>query len=148
MPAIDFRAALVAGSAAGAAYIVSQEIDNRLSGQNLDDLVLLGRPFVDDPGTAKLAGIPIHFVNSVAMAALFPAVRRLLPGRPVVQGVTYALIENTMLYPVAVLENLHPAVRSGEVDRYFSLKAYLLSIPRHIAFGATLGLLYDRVAKR
>ncbi|MDQ2682436.1 MAG: hypothetical protein M3Y37_02810 [Chloroflexota bacterium] len=148
MPAINPKAAVLAGTTAGSAYVLCQEIDNRLSGQNLDDLVLLGRPFVDDPGKAKLAGVPIHLFNSVALASLFPIVRRVLPGGRVTQGISFALIENTVLYPVAVLENMHPAVRNGEVDRYFSLKAFLLSLPRHVAYGATLGLLYDRFAER
>jgi hypothetical protein len=144
----NLKAALMAGSLAGLAYAVTAEIDNRISGQNLDDLKLLGRPLVKNPNKAKVAGIPVHMVNSVVLAGLFPVFRKVLPGPAIVQGVTYAVVENTVLYPVAAFENLHPGVRAGEIDRYFTLKAYLLSIPRHVAYGLTLGLLYDRFAKR
>lgn len=148
MTEVDLAAASVAGLMAGTVYVATAEIDNRISGRNLDDLKLLGRPFVDEPARAKVLGALIHLVNSVSLAAMFPIVRRYLPGAAVVQGITYATIENSLLYPIAAFENFHPAIRNGEIDRYFTLKAYLWSIPRHIAYGATLGLLYDRLARR
>lgn len=144
MPKANLRSALLPGVVAGLAYAVTAEIDNRISGHNLDDLKLLGRPFVKDPGAAKAAGAAVHLFNSISLAALFPYARRLLPGGPIAQGVCFALIENTVLYPVAALEHLHPGIRNGEIDRYFTLKAYLLSIPRHIAYGAVLGLMRGR----
>jgi hypothetical protein len=148
MATVDFKAASLAGLSAGVAYAATAEIDNRISGHNLDDLKLLGRFLVEDPAKAKAAGIPLHLFNAVSLAALFPLVRRFLPGGNVVQGITFATVENTLLYPIAALEDKHPGIRNGEIDRYFSLKAYLLSIPRHIAYGATLGFLYDRLARR
>ncbi len=148
MPKVNLKAASLAGLAAGLAYAVTAEIDNRISGKNLDDLKLLGRPMVRGPKYAKLAGVPVHMINSVSLAMVFPYARRVIPGPAVVQGITFALVENTVLYPVAAFENRHPGVRNGEIDRYFNLNAYLLSIPRHVAYGATLGLLYDRIARR
>lgn len=148
MPKVNLKAASLAGLAAGFAYAVTAEIDNRLSGQNLDDLKLLGRPLVGGPKYAKLAGVPVHMINSISLAIGFPFARTVIPGPAVFQGITYALVENTVLYPVAAFEHHHPGVRNGEIDRYFNLKAYLLSIPRHVAYGAILGLLYDRIARR
>ena len=148
MARVNLKAASMAGSAAGIAYVATSEIDNRISGRNLDDLKLLGRLFVADPTRAKPVGMLIHRVNSVSLAALFPTLRRYLPGTAVMQGIAYATIENTLLYPIAALENFHPGIRNGEIDRYFSLKSYLWSIPRHIAYGATLGFFYDRLARR
>ncbi len=145
---IDLRAAASAGLVAGGVYALTAEIDNRISGKNLDDLKLLGRPAVRDPKRAKLAGIPIHLLNSVALAIVYAFLRGRLPGGPAVRGMTFATIENTVLYPIAVFEDHHPGVRDGQVDRYFTLQSYLLSIPRHLTYGATLGLLYDRLRRR
>ena len=144
----DLRAAASAGLAAGVVYALTAEIDNRISGRNLDDLKLLGRPAVRNPKWAKLAGVPIHLFNSVILAIGFAIVERRLPGGPAAQGITFACIEGTALYPVAALEELHPGIRDGQVDRYFSLPAYLLSLPRHVTYGATLGVLYERWRRR
>ena len=148
MPRPNLKAASIAGFVAGLAYAGTAEIDNRITGMNVDDLKLLGRPFVSGPKYAKLAGIPVHLANSVSLAWLYPRVRHFLPGNAVTSGILFATVENTVLYPIAALENLHPGIRNGEIDRYFTLKAYLQSVPRHIAYGATLGLLYDRLARR
>ena len=145
---VDVVAALIAGLAAGATYIVTMEIDNRLSGINEDDLKLLGRPFVADPDRAKPAGIPVHFGNSVALALAYARVAHdRLPGPPWLRGAVFATIENTALYPIAKLEGYHPGVRDGQIDRYWTLPAFLLSIPRHLTYGAVLGTLYDRIRR-
>jgi hypothetical protein len=146
---VDYGAATLAGLAAGAVYVATMEVDNRVTGMEIDDLELLGRPFVDGPEGAKLAGAPIHFGNSVAFAIAYAAIAHdRLPGPPWMRGVLFALVENTLLYPIAALEQHHPGIRKGEIDRYWSLKAYLQSIPRHITYGAVLGSLYDRLHDR
>ena len=145
---LDLRAAAVAGLAGGAAYVATMEVDNRLSGMRLDDLKLLGRPFVRKPEHAKSAGVPIHFTNSVILAVLYAALAHdRLPGPPWLRGVLFANVENSLLYPLAMLEHRHPGIRDGQLDRYFSLKAYLLSIPRHITYGATVATVYDRLRR-
>ena len=103
---------------------------NRLTGINEDDLTLLGRPFAADPSFAKLAGVPVHLGNSVALALVYAAVaHNRIPGPPWLRGALFATLEDTMLYPIAMLEQFHPSIRDGQVDRYWTLPAYLLSIP-------------------
>jgi hypothetical protein len=132
MATVDLKAASLAGLSAGVAYAATAEIDNRISGHNLDDLKLLGRLLVDDPSKAKAAGIPVHLFNAVSLAALFPLVRRFLPGGKVLQGITFATVENTLLYPIAALEEKHPGIRNGEIDRYFSIQSVsLVDSPPH-----------------
>lgn len=146
---VDVLAAAVAGLAAGAAYVATMEIDNRLTGINEDDLKLLGRPFVNDPDRAKPVGVPVHFGNSVVLALAYAALAHdRLPGPPWLRGAIFATIENSALYPIAMLEEHHPGVRDGQVDRYWTLPAFLLSFPRHLAFGAVLGTIYDRLRQR
>ena len=147
MPTFSLRAAILSGRLAAVPYAIAAEIDNRISGMNLDDLALLGRPFVSNQKAARKVGFGIHLVNSFAVASLFPVARSVLPGGPVVQGVAYTFVENTLLYPVAAFEHLHPGIMRAEIGRYFSLKAYLQSIPRHAVFGVVLGLTWDRFAR-
>jgi hypothetical protein len=146
---IDNGAAALAGLAAGAAYVAVMELDNRLTGINQDDLKLLGRPFVDDPGKAKAAGTPVHLGNAAGLGVVYAktAADR-FPGPTWLRGIFFALIENAALYPVAAFEEHHPGVRNGEIGRYWTLPAFLLSIPRHIAYGAVLGTLYQRLRSR
>ena len=146
---VDHRAAAIAGVAASAAYIAVMEIDRRVVGVNTDDLILLGRPLAPKPSWAKPIGTVIHLVNGATFGLLYARfVRDQLPGPPWFRGVIFANIENSVLYPLCLLEDLHPAVRDGQIDRYATKIAYLQSVPRHIIFGIVLGSLYDRLRRR
>lgn len=146
---VDFKAAAVAGVAGGAAYVVVMEIDNRLSGCNLDDLTLLGWFVVTDKSHAKLAGVPLHLANSISLATLYGAtIARWAPGPGWFRGLVFAGIETVALFPTAALENHHPAIQQGKLDRFWNRKAFLLSIPRHAAYGLVLGGVYERLSTK
>lgn len=136
---------VVAGLAAGAAFALVLEVDLRLTGNKADDFVILGRPFVKQREHARTLGAIIHAFNSIALAALYARVQNRLPGPPWLKGVLFANIENTLLYPITVFEDLHPAIQDGQVDRYFTWPSFWQSVPRHIAYGAVLGVLMGRV---
>jgi hypothetical protein len=121
------------------------EADLRLTGRNVDDLMILGRPFVADLAKARAVGGAIHAVNSLALAGLYAMLERRIPGPAWLKGVVFANVENVLLYPVTRFEDMHPAIRTGQVDRYYAWPAFWQSVPRHIAFGAVLGVLYDRL---
>ena len=135
----DAKAVAVSGLAAGAAFVAVLEADLRLTGRNVDDLMILGRPFVEDPTKARAVGGAIHAVNSLALASLYAVLERRLPGPAWLKGVIFANVENVVLYPITWFEDIHPAIRTGQVDRYFNWPAFWQSVPRHIAFGAVLG---------
>src|SRR4051794_7989108 len=67
----DIRAAVIAGITAGAGYLVQQEIDNRLTGRNLDDLLLLSRPIAKTKLRAKTLGCLIHVTNSAGIGMIY-----------------------------------------------------------------------------
>jgi hypothetical protein len=121
------------------------ETDLRLTGRNADDLMVLGRPFIEEPARARALGGGIHAVNSLALASLYGMVERHITGPSWLQGIIFANVENVILYPITLFEDIHPAVRTGQVDRYFTWPAFWQSVPRHIAFGVVLGVLYDRL---
>jgi len=145
---VDVRAAAVAGAAAGVAYLVTMEIDNRLTGQRADDLLILGRPFAEDLGTARAIGVAVHLANAVALGVVYAVVAHdRMPGPAWLRGVVFGNVENTVLYPLALFEDAHPAIQEGSVDRYWTVPAYLQSIPRHVAYGAVVGGLYQRLRR-
>ena len=141
----DAKAVVVSGLVAGAAFAAVLEADLRLTGRNVDDLIVLGRPFVDEPKNARAVGVAIHMLNSLALASLYATLEPRIPGPPWLKGVVFANVENLLLYPVTVFEDIHPAIRDGQVDRYFNWPAFWQSVPRHIAYGAVLGALYARL---
>ena len=145
---VDPTAATIAGLAAGVAFVGVMEFDLRLTGRNVDDRVLLGRPLVPDrPEAAQAVGTLLHLARSVAFAWLYALVERRLPGPPWWKGVLFFNLENVALYPLTALGDRHPAIRDGQLAPYFTWPAFLQSIPRHVAYGAVLGLLYARLRR-
>lgn len=142
---IDARAAAVSGLVAGTAFALALEADLRLTGRNVDDLLILGWPIVQDRVNARRVGLALHLVNSVALAELYAAVHHMIPGPTWLRGVVFASVENVALYPVTLLEDRHPAIRTGQVDRYFTWPAFWQSVPRHIVYGAVVGALYEKL---
>ena len=142
----DLRAAALAGVVAAAAYAAAMEADLRLTGHRTDDLKLIGRPLVRNPTRAKPIGALIHALNGAILGVLYArSVRHRLPGPPWLRGVVFASIENAALYPLLRFEHLHPGIRDAQLDRYWHRTAFLQSIPRHLAYGAVLGALYERL---
>src|SRR5215207_6365500 len=137
------KAVTISGLVAGAAFVAVLEVDLRHTGRNVDDLMILGRPFVADPTKARAVGGAIHAVNSLALASLYAVLERRIPGPAWLKGVLFANVENMVLYPVTRFEDIHPAIRTGQVDRYYNWPAFWQSVPRHIAFGAVLGVIYN-----
>src|SRR5829696_5512282 len=113
---IDPKAVTISGLVAGAAFVAVLEADLRLTGRNVDDLMVLGRPFVEDPTKARAVGGAIHVINSLALASLYAMLERRLPGPAWLKGIIFANVESVVLYPITVLEDIHPAIRTGQVD--------------------------------
>src|SRR5215207_9564259 len=99
---IDPKAVTISGLVAGAAFVAVLETDLRLTGRNVDDLMILGRPFVADPTKTRAVGGAIHAVNSLALASLYAVLERRIPGPAWLKGVLFATIENVILYPITL----------------------------------------------
>jgi hypothetical protein len=72
---------------------------------------------------------------------------RRLPGPAWSKGIIFATVENVILYPITLFEDIHPAIRTGQVDRYFTWPAFWQSVPRHIAYDAVLGVLTPGICR-
>lgn len=137
---MDLTRVSASGLAAGSAYLLAQVIDLAVTGNRLDDRVLLGGMLPVPQRHARAAGTAMHLANSLAVSYVYHRhVASRLTGPGWRRGVTFALAENTALYPLALLEQFHPAIRRGELDSYRSVTAFAQQVWRHLAFGAVLG---------
>ncbi|MBA2519366.1 MAG: hypothetical protein H0V24_06850 [Chloroflexia bacterium] len=140
--------AAVSGLVAGVAYVAVQAVDIRLTGRKVDDLVALGRFATGDNQAARRLGLGLHLANSVVLALVYGKVQAKLPGPPWARGMLFTMAENSLLYPLMALEDKHPAIRDGSLDRYWNWPAFMQSIPRHLVYGAVLGVLDEKLRGR
>lgn len=148
---IDARAAALAGVASVVAYTATMDLDRKLTGSKMDDLVLLGRPLVPKrPRLARPVGAAVHLVNGAGLGLTYAAlVHDRFPGPAWLRGMVFLTVENTALYPLTALMTAHhPAVADGQLDSYWSWPAYLESTPPHLVYGAIIGPLYERLRRR
>jgi hypothetical protein len=145
---VDLPAATVAGGIAALAYAGEQAADIAVTKHNADDLTLLGRFFVKNDSQARWLGLLIHLANGGFLGGIYAVLAHdRLPGPPWLRGIIFANVENAVLYPIAALEDHHPAIRDGQIDRYWTPVAFAQSIPRHVVYGAVLGSLYARLRR-
>ena len=130
------------GLLAGTAYLAAQAIDRKVTGNRLDDTVLLGALAPAPDSLVRPAGVAMHLGNSIVASAAYELVaRERLAGTGWWRGTVFIMIENLALYPLALLERHHPAIRDGRLDSYRSRTAFGQQTWRHLAFGVTLGAL-------
>ena len=124
-----------AGLVAGVAFAAVMQADLALSGNRLDDFRLLAQwgPF---QRRWKVLGPMAHLVNSASLGGLYGLLEPSLVGRGWARGLTFALTENTLLWPlVLVIDRHHPAAFGWETAR-------------HAAYGVVLGLIFDRTTRQ
>ena len=142
-------AGATAGLAGGAAYAAAMAADLRLFRYNADDYLLLGGALGLRPVPASRMGKCIHVVNSAVLGIVFERLAyRRLPFSPPVNGAVFATIENAALYPVFIVEHLHPLIRRGDLPSYRTGAAFSQSVIRHVAYGAVTGWTLDSLLKR
>ena len=144
---VDVGAAVRAGVISVVAYTAVMEIDRKITGSRIDDLILLGRPAVPNrPDLARRVGAVVHVANGAFIGLGYATLAHdRLPGPAWLRGVTALMIENLSLYPVMrVARTVHPAMRDGQLDDYWTWPAFVESLPPHLVYGAIVGPLYER----
>ncbi|HEV2073152.1 MAG TPA: hypothetical protein VGR29_05860 [Thermomicrobiales bacterium] len=142
-------AGALAGAAASLAYAIEQEIDLRAFDHYADDLTLLGGLITDGPQARRSIGLVLHLFNGAAAGVLYATLlHHRIPGSPPMRGIMFGLAENTFLYPLALLEDKHPAIRKGTLSPYWNLSAFTQETLRHVVFGAVLGSAAERLLNR
>ena len=131
-----------AGVAAALAYLAEQELDRRLLNPRSDDL-LLGGLVTSNTRIRRPLGLAMHLIAGALFGVTFTRVAApRLRGPDWLRGVVAAQLENAALWPIVVLlDRVHPAVRRGDLARLNRPPYVLQQVLRHVALGATVGLL-------
>jgi len=137
----------LAGLAGGAAFAAVMKADMALSGRRVDDFQLLAG-FGPTRNRWRVVGPIVHTLNSATVGSLYAMVADHIPGPGWRRGLTFAMIENTTLWPVLiVLDRVHPAIQSGELPVYNRPWPFFVENLRHIAFGLVLGVAFERLSR-
>jgi hypothetical protein len=126
----------VVGAAAAAVWNAYEPLLKRAFRTPYADSEVLG-PFLTQGRLEWLANLLTHAGGGATFGYLFER----LGGRGVKNGVTAAVVENTLLWPaVAVIERVHPKRRSGEwPPLLFNARAFAAATVGHAIFGILLG---------
>jgi hypothetical protein len=134
---VALRGAL-AGAAAAVAWWGCDPLLKRTFGTPYADAELVG-PFITRGPFQPLVNIAAHAGAGAAFGHLFER----FGGRGMRQGITAALVENTVLWPgMVVIDRIHPARRDGTWPPLFANpRVFAQSTAGHALFGAALGAL-------
>jgi hypothetical protein len=141
---VDVPRALMAGMAAGTAYLATMWADNMLSRHKFNDIKLVGQIFTTRSPFWQIQGLVGHYGFSGVMALVYASqAYKRLPGPGWFRGFLFLQIENSVLYLLApLMDPRHAGVKSGQIPRVWKWKTFWGQVVRHIAFGLTLGALY------
>jgi hypothetical protein len=140
----DARHGALAGLGGGAAFAATMLLDMRVSGERVNDFHLLGG-LGPAPQLWKVTGPLMHAVNSATLGVVYAACEPHLRGPGWMRGVTFALAENTLLWPIVLLlDRVHPAVQSGELPTFNRRWPFIAENLRHLAYGLILGAIFAR----
>lgn len=140
-------AGMVAGLAGGVAFAAVMVSDMRLSRQRVDDFQLLAG-FGPTRDKWPVVGPLVHIVNSLSLGLLYSFVADRISGPGWLRGLTFALVENTLLWPIIiVLDRVHPAIKSGELPRFNRPWPFIAENLRHAAYGVVLGAVFERMQR-
>ncbi len=145
----ELRMGASAGLAGGITYLIEMKWDLLAFDYNTDDRILLGGVLLKREPSERLLGTAIHLGNSVIVGVVYESlVQERLGGPGWLRGVAFASAENLGLYSLLRFENVHPAIRDGRLDSYWTAVACAQGVLRHLAFGATMGWMADRLRCR
>ena len=134
----------LAGAAGAAVWAAQQPLDKRAFGSSYDDVELLGKLVLRDQGW-QAAGLAIHLANGALFGAVYSLVRPVLPGPPLLAGVTAGLAEHAGFWPsVRLIDRYHPARKELE-PLTGNRRAFAQAAWRHLLFGLVLGELERRL---
>jgi hypothetical protein len=141
-----FIAAIVAGVVGTVAFNTVMYIDVAATGVRLDLTRVLGSFVVGQDGPVNAAGNIFHFANGIGLALFYvfvflPISKRVTKRSMWFYGIIYAV----MVAVGPIFFGLFPALGAGIAGIDISPLVAPMTIVRHIAFGAALGILVGRL---
>jgi hypothetical protein len=138
-------AAIVAGLVGTVAFNIVMYIDVATTGIPLDLTRVLGSFVVGQDGPTDAAGNIFHFANGIALAMLYvfvflPISKRVTKRNKWYYGIIFAV----MVAVGPIFFGLFPALGAGIAGVGISPLVAPMTILRHIAFGAVVGILVSR----
>jgi hypothetical protein len=141
-------AGMISGCAGGVAFAVTMLLDMSISRKRVNDFQMLAG-FGPAAHLWKFTGPLIHMFNSATLGTVYAVSEPHLRGPGWLRGATFALIENTLLWPLVMLiDRIHPAIRSGELPSFNRPWPFVAENLRHLAYGLVLGTIFDRIVRR
>ena len=133
--------AAAAGAAAASVWALLEPLDRRLFGHDYSDVALLGKLVTRGRGW-RAAGLVLHGANGALFGLGFHEVQRRVGADPRRLALALALLENIVLYPLAlVVDRHHPARGESGLASLANLRAFAQETARHALFGVVLGRL-------
>lgn len=135
----------LAGLFGALAYLMEMGFDIAITRKRTNDLRLLAGLVPGGERFWPVLGTVIHFFNGAALGVIYARVQQSLPGRGWLRGLLFAQIENLVLWPLMILiDRVNPAIKSGSLPVYNRPLPFLQEVPRHAAYGAVLGAVFQR----
>lgn len=148
LPSLVVPAGLVAGIFGALAFLAAMALDLALTRRKTNDLRLLAGLLPGGAPHWPWLGLLMHCVNGAALGVLYGRLRTRLPHPGWKGGLLFAVTENFILWPVLlVLDRIHPEVRAGRLEPFNRPVPFLQEVWRHVAYGVTLGWVYDRLSQ-
>lgn len=131
---------IIAGILGTIAFDGVMYADIAITGVPLDIVGLMGSLTIGKSEYAQIVGHVVHFANGIGLALLFgyvalPISKKIMKLPIMVYAITFAVIENT----IAVWFIMLPILGAGIAGVNIAPEVLLMTLARHIVFGAVVG---------
>ncbi len=132
---------VIAGVLATIAFNGAMYLDIAITGVPLDIVALMGELTVGESEYTETVGHVIHFANGIGLSLLFgyvvlPISKKIIKLPVIVYAIVFAIVETV----IAVWFVMLPMLGAGIAGINIAPEVAVMTITRHVVFGAVLGL--------
>lgn len=138
----SWKRAIIAGILATIGFDVVMYIDIAINPNNPDIPAMLGTKLIGEENGGIIFGHIGHFINGILLAIIFAALNPYIPGKnAVVKALLFSTVETIFGVWMLVL----PLLGAGFAGMLAPGALWLVTLIRHIGYGAVLGAAYRDV---
>ncbi len=139
---------VIAGVLATIAFNAAMYTDIAITGVPLDIGILMGELTVGESEYTETVGHIIHFANGIGLSLLFgyvalPISKKIIKLPVIVYAIVFAIVETV----IAVWLVMLPMLGAGIAGINIAPEVAVMTLARHVVFGAVLGLVLRRTSK-